>query len=131
MIDHSACSCKSVSAVFRAAIGGRAFGGSCLTRAVPSQCCAMQTSPSQLLMPGRDDKLPSRPRVGHTATVPKTSASSRTSREQRTMVDAITFVCALSRQEPNQHLLLSTARRQRVRMHAKPMSMVTGWHIML
>jgi hypothetical protein len=91
----------------------------------------VQTSPSQLLMPGRDDRLPSRPRVGHTATMPKTSASSHTSREQRTMVDAITFVCALSRQEPNHHLLLSTACRRRVRMHAKSVSMVTGWQIML
>ena len=73
----------------------------------------MQTSPSQLLMPGRDDKLPHRPRVGQ-ATVAKTSASSRSSREQRTMVDAVTFVCALSRKEPNEHLLLSSVRKRKV-----------------
>jgi hypothetical protein len=87
---------------------------------VQSELCLMsvQVSPSQLLMPGRDDKLPSRPRVGQ-ATVAKTSASAQATKEQRCMVDAIAYICAMSRGEPNEHLLLSSRPTKQVRTRSR------------
>jgi hypothetical protein len=83
------------------------FKGQCLTTPLLSTLlCLVQTSPSQLIMPGRNDKLPIVPHQGEAVEMGTSMGPLTLAKVEEDMATAIIAVCTMTRNEDLSHVLL-------------------------